>query len=473
MDMISSLEPKLSEQAKGATTALASFASRLQFTDLPIAVVNHAKLLALDAIGCCLYGSTLPWTRKLTEMIKAEGGSSRATVLGAGFRTSVSQAVLANSTAGHAFESDDLHKASLFHPGSICFPVALACGESRGRVAGKEIISSMVAGYEVGARVGMAATMGLFFRGWHPQGTSGTFVSAASAANMLRLNEERTLHALGIAASQASGLMSAQEGAMVKRMHSGRAAQSGVYGALLAQLDFTGIVNVLEADFGGFLSTLSDKLEPARLTSGLGEEWETLQVGFKFFTSCGTIQASMDALRQIMRSNNIKADEIAEVEARVSTMTYVHCAWEYKAQGVTAAQMNLFYGLAVMAIDGNAFVDQYREERLKAPAILQFIKRIKAYPDQQIDDMGPAFRSAGRIKVKCLDGRVFEKEVLHRLGTPENALSAVDVENKFHALARQHLSDSAIDNVIEIVNGLDRLEDIRPLVAVISENRNH
>ena len=463
--------PKLSQLAPNATRKLAEFTAGLKFKDLPPAVVAHAKVLALDSIGCCLYGATLPWTRKLMDMVRDEGGAARSTVFGGGFKSSASQAVLVNSTAGHAFESDDMHKASLFHPGSICLPVALACGEAEGGRSGRDVITAMVAGYEVGTRVGMAATMGLFFRGWHPQGTSGTFVAGASAASMLRLDADQTQDALGIAASQSSGLMSAQEGAMVKRMHSGRAAQSGVYGALLARRGFTGIKNVVEADFGGFLSTLSDKHDTPKITGGLGREWETLNVGYKLFSSVASIQSALDGLRQIMRENKLKADDITRVQTGLSTMTHVHCAWEYKAQGVTAAQMNLFFGLAAIANDGDAFVEQYREDRLREPKFLDFIKRIEATAEKEIDDMGPLFRHAARLTVHTKDGRKIYKEVLHRLGSPENPASEDEVYRKFGILTRQCLTDAQRSELIALVRNLDKLDDLGKLTAILAAAR--
>ena len=142
--------------------------------------------------------------------------------------TSIAQAVLVNSTAGHAFELDDIHKESIVHPGSLATPVALAYAEAAGGASGRDVITGMIAGYEVGTRVGNAATMSLFLRGFHPQGTSGAFVAAATAGRMVNLDAAQMQHALGIVGSQAGGLMAAQEGAMVKRFHCGRAAQSGV-----------------------------------------------------------------------------------------------------------------------------------------------------------------------------------------------------------------------------------------------------
>src|SRR5690606_22137943 len=157
---------------------------------------------------------------------------------------------------------------------------------------GRELIAAMVAGYEVGARVGNAATVRLLLKGFHPQGTSGAFTAAATAAHMLGLDADVTLHAFGIVGSQAAGLMAAQEGAMVKRFHSGRAAQSGVYSALLAQRGFTGIEDVLEAAYGGYLVTHSDEPAPQKLTAGLGSVWETRNVGYKPYAAVTSIHTA-------------------------------------------------------------------------------------------------------------------------------------------------------------------------------------
>lgn len=463
---MSSTQPALLENA---TRDLARFAAALRFEDLPAEVIERIKLSVLDSLGCCVHGATLPWTRKVAELARAEGARPVASIFGMGSKTSIALAALVNGTAGHAFELDDIHKESIVHAGSLATPVALAFAEARAWAPGRDVITGMVAGYEVGARVGNAATMSLFLRGFHPQGTSGAFVAAATAARMLDLDAAQTQHALGIVGSQAGGLMAAQEGAMVKRFHSGRAAQSGVYSALLAQRGFTGITDVLEAAYGGFLSSLSDKPAPAKLTAGLGTTWETLNVGYKPHAAVTSIHTALDALAEIMREHQLRADDIASVDAGLSHMTHVHCAWDYRAQGVTAAQMNLYYGLAVIALDGAAFVDQYREERLRDPRILDFIKRIQARVDPGIEAMGAAFRHAARLKVATRDGRVLEREILHRRGSPENPLSPEDVVYKFRHIARSCMPHDDIDRLVRLAGELDRLASVEKLVAIVAK----
>ncbi|HEX6004747.1 MAG TPA: MmgE/PrpD family protein [Burkholderiales bacterium] len=451
-----------------ATRDLAAFGAALCYENLPQQVVERIKLSVLDSLGCCLFGASLPWTRKVAALAKAEGAQPVAALIGMGERTSLALAALVNGTSGHAFELDDIHKESIVHAGSIAIPVALGFAESQGGAPGREMITAMVAGYEVGHRVGSAATMSLFFRGFHPQGTSGVFVAAATAARALKLDAARFQHALGIAGSQAGGLMAAQEGAMVKRFHSGRAAQSGVYAALLAADGFTGIPDVLEAPYGGYLSTLSDQPAPARLTERLGTAWETLNVGYKPHASVTSIHTALDALAAILTENGLKAEDLASVEAGLSPMTHVHCAWEYQAQGVTAAQMNLFYGLAVIALDGMAFTDQYREERLRDPRVLALIARMSAHVDPEIEKMGAPFRHAARVRVTTRDGRTLEKFSLHRRGSPEIPLTAEDIVYKFRQVVGSCIPDTRASRIVDLVRNLERLDDTRELIALIA-----
>jgi len=451
-----------------ATRDLARFSAELQFDQIPAEVVEHMKLSLLDSIGVCLHGVTLPWTRHVQSMVEAESCQPQASIYGSGKKTSIANAVLVNSTAGHAFELDDIHKESIIHPGSLALPVAVAMAEAKGGASGRDLLTATIAGYEVGARVGNAATVRLLLNGFHPQGTSGAFTAAAAAARMRGLDAHKTLHAFGIVGSQAGGLMAAQEGAMVKRFHSGRAAQSAIYSVLLAERGFTGIEDVLEAAYGGYLVTHSDQPAPQKLTAGLGSVWETRNVGYKPYASVTSIHTALDGLAQIMRDNKLTADDIASVDAGLSQATFVHCAWEYKAQGVTAAQMNLYYGLAMIALDGTAFVEQYREERLRDPKVLALVPRIKAHIDPQIEAMGAAFRHGARVSVTTRDGRSFKAELLNRRGSAENPLQPKDIDDKFRQVVKSCLAPAQIERVVSLVRDMDKLQDIGELIAIMA-----
>ena len=454
-------------KAGEATLALGTHAASLRYADLPAEVVTKVKACVLDALGCCLYGVTPPWTRMVIDMVLEQGGSPQASILGTPHRTSVSQAVLVTSTAGHGFELDDIHVQAHLHAGTLCVPVALAVGEWRGGVSGPDFITAVAAGYDVALRVGLAATGSHFMRGYHFQGTCGGFGAAATAAQLLRLDAEQTRHALGIAGSQAAGLMAAQEGAMAKRMHGGRAAQSGVYAALLAARGFTGIPNVLEAPYGGFLSAFTDSAQPEHLTDELGTRWEILNVGYKPYASAASTHTALHSLFTIMKENNLVAEDIEEIHLHCSTMAVRHCAWEYVPQGVTTAQMSLYFTLAAMALDGEVLTDQFSDSRLAAPDLLAFMRRIRIEADPVYDQGGDKTRHQSRMKVTTRKGLVFEKDAPFRKGSPEFPMTTEERHGKFRRLATAVLPASAVERVIAEVESLDTARDIGTLVSLL------
>jgi len=366
---------------------------------------------------------------------------------------------------------DDIHKESVLHPNSLAVPIALALAESGralGIVArGREVLTAIIAGYEVGTRVGNAATTSLFLKGFHPQGTSGAFVAATTAGKMLGLDAAQMQNCLGIAGSMGAGLMAAQEGAMVKRLHAGKAAQSGVYAAMLAKAGFTGILNVLEADYGGFLSSFSTHYDLSKLTSDLGSSWEAGKVGFKMYPNVTSIHTALDALQSILLEESIDSTRIASIKVGCGHMTYVHTAWPYVPHGVTAAQMNLYYGLAVMAIRRNVSAADYAPDRLADPDVLAFIRRIEAFEDPEIESMGSAYRHGCDLSVTTTDGTVHTRRILARRGSPENDVRAAEIEDKFRNNVAALLPGASQNRLIELALAFDELSDVEPVNAVL------
>lgn len=455
------------EQTRSETAELASFASRLRFERLPADVVEKAKICFRDALACCLFGVTQPWTRMLIDQATEEGGNPRAGVIGSTLRTSVGHAVSIGATAGHGFELDDIHGAAHLHAGSLSVPVALALAELAPATSGRDLIAAAVAGYEVGLRVGLAATGALFMRGHHFQATCGVFVALATAVNMLRLSDEEARHAFGIAGSLAEGLMSAQEGAMVKRLHAGHAAEMAVRGAMLAARGFTGIPDILEAPYGGFLSTLSGAPDLTWLTRGLGTQWEIRKVGFKPYATAASIHSPLALLDVLMRENDLEAADIARITVHCSAMAHRHCAWPYRPAGVTAAQMNMPFALAMMAVDRAAMGAQFREDRLADPKVLPMLSRIVVEPAEEYSRGGDETRHAARIMIETMSGKVLRRETWNRPGSPANPMTEAQLQEKFVALARSVLSDAQIEKLGAAITQLEALpaSALRPLLT--------
>ena len=456
--------------APGATQRLAAFAAGLDFEDIPKDVVDKAKLCILDHLGCAIFGSSLPSVQRLMQQVALEEAAPKAAIFGTPLRTSASLAALVNGSSAHAFQLDEIHIESTLHPASLAFPAAFALAQSGEGSSGGALLAALVAGCEVGIRVGLAAKGGMFKSGFHNQGTTGVFVAAAAAALMLGLDEVQTRHALGIAGSQAAGLMAVQDGAMTKSFHSGRAAHSGVYAATLARLGYTGIPDVLDGAYGTFFGAFVDDWAPEALTAGLGSEWTILRTGFKPAPASNGSITAMTAIDTIMRSHGVAAADIEAVTAYVSDNTLHHCGWPYQGeriQSVLSAQMNLRYGIAVMALDRQADVEQFGEDRIREPAILKFIERIDVAHEPRFEGNNGRYRVACRLVVRCKNGAEYEAIVPYRKGSPEDPMTHEQLVDKFRRLTKC-LSRKTSDHIIRTVAELDAAADLRELADLLT-----
>jgi 2-methylcitrate dehydratase PrpD len=451
------------------TRTLAEFIARLSYKDIPQEVIAHVKLSLIDSFGCALFGFTLPWGKIITSFTKELGKGKGALIWGDGAEVPSTSAPLANGTLIHSFEMDDLHRVGVIHPGSEAIPAADALVRHAGGIDGKRFLTAVVTGYEVGCRVGMTGGAAQLRRGFHPSATSGTFAAGAAAAKMLRLNPVKTVHALGIAGTQAAGLMAAQHASMVKRMHPGRSAQAGVYGALLAVKGFTGIEDVLEAPYGGFCSTFIDKPNLSHLTHELGERFETLNAGFKPYPCCGSNHTSIDALKKVLRDHpEVNVENVEKIHLRTTRVTKLHVGWPYEPKSMTTAQMNLPYCVAVLLHDRDFFVDQVTEKSIRRPDILATTKKIEVVEDSQFDALGDEGRHGVSLEVQLRDGKIHNETVLHAKGSDQHPMSKEEVLKKFRLLASRVLSASRIEKLAETLLNLEKLDDARQIAKLLT-----
>jgi 2-methylcitrate dehydratase PrpD len=234
--------------------------------------------LVLDGVACGLVGSQLPWSRVAVQAVTALEGTGSAPVIGWGRTVNPAAAALLNGTFIQGFELDDFHPLAPLHSASLLVPALLSTADVLGRVSGKDLLLGAVAGFEVGPRVGLALHGSqMLNRGWHSGPVFGTVASAAASGVLRRLSAAGFEDALGLGATQSGGLMAAQYEAMSKRMHHGFAARAGFYAAGLADAGYTGIKQVFEREYGGFLSVYGEGHDPdaVQITQGLGEFWHT------------------------------------------------------------------------------------------------------------------------------------------------------------------------------------------------------
>ena len=444
------------------TRDIAGFVTGLRYGAIPAEVRERIKLLILDALGCALYGAHLEWCRILRDTLGRIDKDASCSVWGTSLRLSAPHAALANGTQIQGFELDDVHRAGVLHVGAVVLPALLAIAELRRNLGGEEFLAAAVAGYEIGPRVGLCMGPEHIGQGWHSGATVGVFAAAAGAARGLRLDAGKAVHALGIAGTQASGLMAAQYGAMVKRMHAGRASQSGLYGALLAEQGFTGIEDVLESEYGGFCTTFSrsnDRFRLAELTAGLGETWQTMGVALKFYACVASNHTTLDALRDLQARKAFGAEDIQKIVVHGSQVTADHVGWKYEPNGLTAAQLNLPFCVATYLLEGDCGVEQFTDAAVADPKRMALAEKIEVRPDPAITAKGAPYRHAVRVEVQLSGGARLECAKQAPRGSERNFAAPADIIAKFEKLAAHGLPPARAAELRDAVLGLEKLRD--------------
>ena len=453
------------------TRGLAEFISTLAYERIPSEVIERIKLLILDSLGCAIYGAELPWSRILLDTLRSVDETPGARVWGTPYRLSAPHAALANGSLVQAFELDDVHRVGVLHVGAVTLPALVAVAEQSRKLSGREFLAAAVAGYETGPRVGMCMGPEHIGQGWHSGATVGVFSAAAAAARGLGLDADRTVHALGIAGTQSSGLMAAQYGAMVKRMHAGRAAQSGLYGALLASAGFTGIVDVFESEYGGFCTTFSrstDRFDREKLTAGLGKRWETMGVALKFYSCVGSNHTTLDALRDMAAEQPYGPDDVERIVVYGSQVTVDHVGWKYRPAGLTAAQLNLPFCVATLLLEGDVFVDQFPESCVNDPRRMALAEKVEVRHDPDITARGPRYRHMVRVELELKDGTRLVRTVEAPRGSEQKFATEAEVVEKFEKLARHVLAARQVEALRDAVLGLEKLEDSTALAQLLA-----
>jgi aconitate decarboxylase len=453
------------------THGMAAFVAGLRYEAIPATVIERIKLLILDSLGCAIFGADLPWSRILQTTLAAVDTSQGCTVWGTDLRLSAPHAALVNGTLVQSFELDDVHRVGVLHVGAVTLPGVLAIAEMRPEMTGRDLLTACVAGYEIGPRVGMCMGPEHIGQGWHSGATVGVFSAAAGSAAALHLSPDQVVHALGIAGTQSSGLMAAQFGAMVKRMHAGRAAQSGLYGALLAQNGFTGIVDVFENEYGGFCTTFSrstDRFDRSRLVQGLGEQFETMNIALKFYSCVGSNHTTLDAIRTMQARHPFGAEDVARILVSGSRVTMDHVGWPYVPQGMTSAQLNLPYCVATLLLDGDVFVDQFTEEKVTDPDRMRIAAKVQVAEDPAITARGSRYRHMVHVAVELRDGTRLEETVVAPRGSEASFASASDVIAKFTKLASRRMALPRVDQIVEQVMQAEDMSQAGTLTKLLA-----
>ncbi|MEA2938454.1 MAG: hypothetical protein QOC56_1958 [Alphaproteobacteria bacterium] len=432
-----------------ASERLAAYAASLRFASLPAAVVERAKLCLIDAIGCAVFGRKFPWSTMVLEEAFSTGAGGPCRVPGViGKMLHVPQAALAMGAFAHAFEFDSLRKPGTgVHPGATVALPAFAMAEAV-KARGEDLITAIVAGIEVMFRLGNATLHSPEKLGFHAPGITGPFGAAAACASLMRLSARETANAFGIAGSFAGGLLAfarSGSGGMIKRLHLGRAAESGVVAARLAQRGYEAPRAVIEGPYG-VLDAFCAEQDMSLLTKGLGQSFEIETVCYKRYPCHVTAHVPVQLLRGFLAEHRFAAGDIRDIAIEASDKVLSHHD-ERNPTDIMLAQYSVPFCVALSAyydpLDPGVFSDiVIRDARVRNLA-----KRIRLVASDSLKGWG------ARMKVTLNDGRSFDAGLDTWLGCPETPLSSDQFRMKFDKLtqsASSKLKYSLFDDLMQV-----------------------
>ena len=452
-----------------ATEQLAHFVVGTELADCPDAARVQVRRAALDTIGVMLAGASEPVAAITRALAELEGGAPLCTVIGTALRTSPAWAALCNGAAGHAHDFDDTNFALLGHPSVPLLATALACGEAE-MMGGEDVVLAYLLGFEVSVALGLALNPGHYTRGWHATATIGTIGCAAAAARLQGLDLAQTTHALGIAASLASGLKE-NFGSMTKPYHAGHAGMNAVMAASLAREGMTAAASALEGSQGFAAAFSGDKLAHGAFDA-LGREWQIVRSGIavKPYPSCALTHSAIDALIALRAAHGLTAAHVDDVEVGVTHVVPEVLRYPAPTNGLER-KFSMPYCAAAALARGAVGIDDFADGGTPDPDVAALLPRIRMVVDPSLPDRMEQ-HAWSRVTVRLADGRTLSAPPRGASGHPDAPLTDAQLRAKFLGCAAGVLDPGEAEAVADQIEQLDVVPDIRALTARLAREKN-
>ncbi|MEC9309261.1 MAG: MmgE/PrpD family protein [Chloroflexota bacterium] len=438
------------------TRQLAEFIAQTNYTSLDQATIQAAKIAILDGVANMVAGSTQELSDIVGEYIKEQGGTPTSSVIGWGFKTNAPSAAFANGVFGHCLDFE-IQGFPPTHGTSSCLPAALAIGENI-KTSGKSIITAYTLGWEIQGRLREASAANSH-PALHPPGLVGPFGGATSSAKVLGLDTQKTLMALGIAASRTGGL-TANTGTMVKSTHPGNAARMGAESALLADKGYTSSEQSLESKVGYAEGLFQGNLDWNILLNGLGESYRLINPGFdiKRFPAQVYMQNPIEAVLNLREHYHLDAEKVTSITVHRRGRGHAGPIPQTGLDG----KFSVEYCAAVALLDGKVGIDSFTDQRRFAEDMELTLPKVKVDPE------GPA---SGTVVVSAtlVDGTTIQDECSTFRGSAENPMNESERTDKIIDCVSRSLSDGDTQEVIGQLNNLEELDDISQLMDLIGK----
>ncbi|HEX7230689.1 MAG TPA: MmgE/PrpD family protein [Candidatus Binatia bacterium] len=457
----------------GITQEIARYVARVRYRDIPSDVIQLARGFILDGLGVALAGSTDECARIVQRHVRQMGGAAECSILGTSVSAPAPKSALANGVAGHAMDYDDTQLSTskkavyglLTHPTTPVLSAVLAVGQKQ-KITGAEFLIAYILGVEVECRIADAIDPRHYQSGFHSTATMGGLGAAMAAGKILAAKESQLLMTLGIAASMASGLRE-NFGTMTKPLHAGRAAENGVTAALLARDGFTAAPNILEAR-RGFFNAMAGGFDESKISGRLGSPYFMKEPGIsiKPYPSGSLSHPAQDLILDLLKKHDLKADDIEHID--VGTNSNVPNALIYPMpKTALEGKFSIPFCMAIAVSERKAGIAQFQDRKVRDKKVIELMKRVTLYVDEELERLGyDQVRS--RVRVKLKDGRVVEGRYDVARGHPTKPMSWAELTEKFRDCAGLVLSRKNIDETIRLIEQIEQLESLRPLLRALT-----
>jgi 2-methylcitrate dehydratase PrpD len=442
------------------TSKLVNYVLESDFEDIPADVVHEAKRAILNIVGCSLGGSNHTAVEIAIDALGPYAGKPTSQVLGRAERFDPLFASVLNGISSHVHDYDDTLPRNYIHASS---PVASAlfAYASTNPVRGRDFLHAFVLGFEVISRIGDATYPAHYQAGWHSTATIGVFGAAAAIGRLLGLAPVQMTYAIALAATQAAGIRE-MFGSMAKTLHPGRSAQSGYMAALLAQKDFTAALQPIEGP-RGFAAVQSSAYDLSKITERLGEDFALRFNTYKPFPCGIVIHPTIDACIQLREKYKIAGKDVAAIDLRVAPLVKDLCNKKVLGEALES-KFSIYHAAAIGIERGKGGLAEFTDEAVNDPTLKRLREATEALADNSISE------DAVSVQIRLTDGRVVGMKLEQSLGNLARPLSDRQLEDKFREQAAV-LAPTQIDAAMAACWNIDRLDDVRELIAHCSPSR--
>jgi len=435
-----------------STPAAARLGDFVSSEVIPAVARGAACAAVQDTVGVILAGAVEPAAKIVQRVLEMEGVTGQSHILGSDHCCGPSSAALANGTAAHALDFDDMCWVTLAHPSTPLVAAGLAIGETV-KASGRTLLDAYVVGFEVEAVLGAVMNPSHYEHGWHGTSTIGTIGAAATAARVLGLDAEGTTRALSIAASEASGLKE-NFGTMVKPLQGGLAARNGVLAALLAQEGFSASASAIDGTQGFLVAMQSEKTDISAVIAGLGQRWEILEGGItvKLYPSCAATHRTIGTLLDLRTELGLVPDAIESIEVFVDPVTPTVLIYDRPQTGLQG-KFSLHYCAAAAVGFGGVDIETFEPAAMQTPSVVNLVSRVVMRSDENVGrDAAPLTQA--RIVVCLRDGQKIERSVDGARGYPKKPATTEELNQKFLRCAERAIPAASASKALHYIHNL-------------------